>query len=142
MTDDNAHEVRLLQYLRRRNKKRDKKKKYKFNIGDKVRVSYTRRPFDRVYDIHFSGELFSVVTRKMPRGIPVYTLTDMAGDAITGNFYNEELQKSHVPDNHVYKIEKVIKKRKLKGVKQVFVKWLHYPKKINSWVAATELERV
>ena len=48
----------------------------------------------------------------------------MAGDVIIGTFYNEELQKAYVTDNIVYKIEKVVKKRTYRGVKQVYVKWL------------------
>ena len=61
VTDDNAHEVRLSRYLRTKKKRTPK---FKFNVGDKVRVSYTRKPFDRVYDIHFSGEIFTVIHRK------------------------------------------------------------------------------
>ena len=41
-----------------------KKRTPKFNVGDKVRVSYTRKHFYRVYDIHFSGEIFTVIQRK------------------------------------------------------------------------------
>ena len=36
--DDNAHEVRLTRYLRTKKKRT---LKFKFNVGDKVRVSYT-----------------------------------------------------------------------------------------------------
>ena len=86
---------------------------------------YPRKPFDRVYDIYFSGEILKVIQRKKSiSNIPVYKLADMAGDVIIGTFYNEELQKAYVTDNIVYKIEKVLKKRTYRGVKQVYVKWL------------------
>ena len=52
VADDNAHEVLLSRYLRTKKKRTPQ---FKFNVGDKVRVSYTRKPFDRVYDINFSG---------------------------------------------------------------------------------------
>ena len=38
VTDDNAHEVRLSRYLRTKKKITQK---FKFNVGDRVRVSYT-----------------------------------------------------------------------------------------------------
>ena len=123
VTDDNAHEVRLSRYLRTKKKKA---LKFKFNVDDKVRVSYTHKPFDRVYDIHFSGEIFTVFQRKKSiSNIPVYKLADMAGDVIIGTFYNEELQKAYVTDDTVYKIEKVLKKRTYRGTKQVYGKWLY-----------------
>ena len=106
------------------------------NMGyapNSVRVSYTRKPFDRVYDIHFSGEIFTVIYHKKNiSNVPVYNLADMAGDVIIGSFYNEELQEAHVTDDTVYKIEKVLKKITYRGVKQVYVKWLYYPGKFNS----------
>ena len=103
--DDNAHEVRLSRYLRTKKKRTPK---FKFNVGDEVRVSYTRKPFDRVYAIHFSGEIFKVIhCKKNISSVLVYKLADMAGDVIISSFYNEELQKSYVTDDTVYKIEKV-----------------------------------
>ena len=60
VTDDNAHEVQLSRYLRTQKKRTPT---FKCNVGDKVRVSYTRKLFNRVYDIHFSGEIFTVIHR-------------------------------------------------------------------------------
>ena len=69
-------------------------------------------------------------------------LADMSGDVITGTFYNEELQKPYVTDDTIYKIEKVLKKRTYRGTKQVYVKWLYYPRKFNSWVDASSVEKI
>ena len=138
--DDNAHEVRSSRYLRTKKKRAPK---FKFNVGDKVRVSYTHKPFDRVYDIHFSGEIFTVIHRKKTiSSVPVYKLVDISGDVIIGSFSNEELKKAYVTDDTVCKIEKVLKKRTYRGVKQVYVKWLCYPRKFNSWVDASSVEKI
>ena len=66
----------------------------------------------------------------------------MAGDVIISTLYNEELQKAYVTDDTVYKIEKVLKKRTYRGTKQVYVKWLYYPRKFNSWVNASSVEKI
>ena len=140
VTNDNAHKVRLSRYLRTKKKRAQK---FKFNVGDKVRESYTRKPFNRVYDIHFSGEIFTVIQRKNTiSNVPVYKLADVAGDVIIGSFYNEELQKAYVTDDTVYKIENVLKKRTYPDVKQVYVKWLYYPRKFNSCVDASSVEKI
>ena len=65
----------------------------------------------------------------------------MAGNVITGSFYNEELQEAYVTDDTVYKIEKLLKKT-YRGVKQVYGKWLYYPRKFNSWVDASSVEKI
>lgn len=51
-----------------------------------------------------------------------------------GRFYTEELQRAKIKD--VYLIEKVLKKRGNK----IFVKWLGFDEKHNSWVNKDELE--
>ena len=38
-----------------------------------------------------------------------------------------------------YQVERVLKTRKRKGGKQLFVKWLHYPEKFNSWVNESDV---
>ena len=103
VTVDNVRKLRISRYLRTKKKRVPN---FKFNVDDKVSVSYTRKPFDRVYDIHFSGEIFTVIQRKKSiSNIPVYKLADMAGDVIIGTFYNDELQKAYVTDDTVYTIE-------------------------------------
>ena len=66
----------------------------------------------------------------------------MAGEVIIGTFYNEELQKAYVTADTVYKIEKVLKKRTYRGTRQVYVKWLYYPKKFSSCVNASSVEKI
>ena len=83
-----------------------KKLSYKFKIGDIVRISHIRKPFQRYYSEHWTNEVFYVKDRNMQEYIPVYTLTDYAKDPIKGIFYEPELQKVHVDENTVYNIEK------------------------------------
>jgi hypothetical protein len=47
----------------------------------------------------------------------------MNNDIIEGSFYTEELQKSN---QEKYRIEKIIRKKKIDGVQHGFVKWIGY----------------
>ena len=76
--------------------------------------------------------------RYRKRGIPLYKIEDMNGQSIDGTFYSGELQKVNIDKEKMWKVEKVIKTRKRKGVKEYYVKWLGFPDSFNSWV--TELE--
>ena len=111
--------------------------KYKFDVGDYVRVTYLRNPFTREYDHKWSGEIFKISQRFKRKGIPVYRLIDFKDTDIEGTFYQQELQQ--VKDNELWKVEKIIKRRGRGQNKEVFVKWLYWPKKCNEWIKESDL---
>jgi len=104
----------------------------KFSIGDKVRISKTKRLFEKGYEPNWSEEAF-IITHCLKRTPIVYKIKDEMGEALDGIFYEAELQKINKIDN-VYIVEKVIKTRKTKGKTEFLVKWRGYPEKFNSWV--------
>ena len=83
--------------------------KYKFKIGDQVRISKIKRKFEKGYLPNFSKEIFTV-SMQIPRDPPVYKLKDYDGEELKGTFYEKELQKV-IKRNDVYEVEKVLKKR-------------------------------
>ena len=114
--------------------------KYKFKIGDQVRISKIKRKFEKGYLPNFSKEIFTV-NMQIPRDPPVYKLKDYDGEELKGTFYEKELQKV-VKRNDVYEVEKVLKKRGRGGNVQYLVKWLGYPNKFNSWIPASEINKM
>ena len=114
--------------------------KYKFKIGDQVRISKIKRTFEKGYLPNFSKEIFTI-SKQVPRYPPVYKLKDYDGEELKGTFYEKELQKVIKPDG-VYEVEKILKKRGRGRNVQYLVKWLGYPKKFNSWVPASEINLI
>ena len=100
-----------------------------------------RNVFAKGYGKIFTEELFRVKTVHSNLPIPMYTLEEYDGSQeITGRFTESELQ---LATYDVFKIEKVLKRRvnKETGVSEVFVKWLGWPSKHNSWVPASDIDR-
>ena len=98
-----------------------------FKIGDKVRISKYRGIFDKSYKGNWSEELFMI--NKIQPTIPItYKIKDLLGEDIKRFFYKQELQKA---DQEIFRIEKVLKKDYKN--KRMFVKWMGYPDKFNSW---------
>ena len=107
----------------------------KFNLGEKVRISRIKGVFEQGYLPNWSEELFEIV--KVKNTDPTtYVLKDFNGKEIGGSFYNEELQKA---TQEVFRIEKIIRKKKINGVEYGLVKWLGHSDKFNSWEPMSEI---
>ena len=116
-------------------------KPFKYKPGDYVRVSFSKRPFNREYDEKWTYEVFRVKELGRIQKIPVYTLEDLKGETLVGRFYNDQLQTTTYSEENTFKIEKILKSRKRKGQpKEFLVKWMHWPAKFNSWVNETQVE--
>ena len=80
-------------------------KKFKFRVGDHVRLGVRKRLFKK--GPNWTEEIFQI-TRQLSRTPVVYTVQDLLERPIEGTFYEEELQKVKRPD--IFRIEKVLKK--------------------------------
>ena len=118
----------------------DKRVRFKFQVGDRVRISKVKRMFEKSYLPNFTKEMFTIYKR-FGRQVPVYKLKDDAGEILDGTFYEAELQKV-IKEDDVYRVEKVLRKRKRKGLVEYFVKWKGYSDKFNSWVAESDISKL
>ena len=108
--------------------------------GSTVRISKVKTSFDKGYLPNWSKELFAVTKRMSRAPKSLYKLKDYADEDITGTFYPEEIQK--VKDKGVYEIERILKtKFDENGKKQLFVKWLGWPAKFNSWITESNIKK-
>ena len=106
--------------------------KYKFNIGDQVRIADQHAAFKKGYEGGWSEDVFKI-SERLPRNPPVYRIVAWDDEEIIGTFYEKELQKISITDD-VFSVEKVIRQRRRNGKTEYFVKWLGYPAKYNSWI--------
>jgi len=111
--------------------------KWKFEVGDRVRIAKQRRPFHKGYLGHWSEEIFEAAAR-LPTTAVTYELCDLAGESIKGRFYEPEIQKVLKSDEKRFDIDRIIKTRKRNGKIQYLVSWKGYPSKFNSCVDKLE----
>lgn len=108
----------------------------KLQIGDYVRISKARLTFERGYTPSWSSEVYTVHNIKNTNPV-VYEINDLNNDEILGTFYENELQKVDKPNT--YKVEKVLKRKKVRGETKYYVKWLGYPESFNQWINQNDL---
>ena len=71
---------------------RSKPKRFKFKVGDHIRLSLHKRLFKKGYKMNWTEEIFQIVNR-IPRTPVVYEVCDLLERPIEGTFYEKELQK-------------------------------------------------
>ena len=88
-------------------------KKPKFRIGDRVRISkYKRKLFDKGFTPNWTEEIF-VINQILHTKPVTYRVVDLQGEAVTGSFYEPELQKT---TQEIFRIEKVIRRERKRAL--------------------------
>lgn len=125
-----AHNERYMDIARKR-------KKNKYIVGERVLIkSLPTNRFHRGYHKSFNDEQFEIERVKTNMPIPMYILKSLNdGQTVSGGFYAEELQPIK---GDVFKVE-VLKRRKYRGRKQVYVKWGGYDDTHNQWINEKDL---
>jgi hypothetical protein len=112
--------------------------RYKFKIGDFVRISKTRGIFEKPsMTENWSHEVFEIY--QISNTAPVtYHIKDLLGEEVKGKFYEQELQKTNLKDFSL--IEKIYRTKKQNGKKLYYVKYKGYDTKFNEWVGEDQVE--
>ena len=109
-----------------------------FKVGDSVRISRIKGIFEHGFLPNWSEQIYKI--HKINNSIPVtYIRKDLQGEIIVGSFYIEELQKT---SQEVYRIEKVLRKKKINGIDHGLVKWIGYSDKFNEWLPVSKLQNI
>ena len=109
-------------------------RKPKFSIGERVRITKYKGTFKKGYLPNWTEEQFEVLAIVQEAVPPVYRIQDLNGEEILGTFYEDELQKvTSGGADEVFRVEQILKTKKIKGKKYYLIKWKGYPDSFNSW---------
>ena len=90
-----------------------------------MKLAAIKHAFQKDYEQKWTEEVFLVNRRFLRQGIPVYKVMDYDKDPVEGTFYETELQRVNKSRDDLWKIEKVLKRRKF-----------------NSWIKERDLQDV
>ena len=79
------------------------------------------------------------MAKRIARDPPVYKLKEFDVELIKGTFYETELQKVIEPKDHLFRVEKVLRRRCKGGQAEVLVHWKGWPKKYDSWIPVSKM---
>lgn len=103
-----------------------------YKIGDYIRVGLRKGVFHKGFRGGFSDEVFEI-KNIFPTNPRTFEIIDGRGEKIEGKFYEQELSLSSKDTS--FRIEKILKTRKRKGITEYFVKWVGHGPLFNSWIS-------
>lgn len=140
VNDSNIYEVWLRQYLKHKKLVSHTAKVNLLSNGDSVRLSKNKGFMEKGFLPNYTDEIFKIFEVIPRRPYPVYKVEDSLGNKIEGVFYGSELQKvKRVDPETVYRIEKILKRRKRGGIWELLVQWKGHSKEHNSWIPESDL---
>ena len=112
-------------------------KVYKYDINAPVRISYLKNPFQKDFDEKNSTQIYFVTSHFMSNNVHRYRLKTLDNTPIDGTFTEQEIVAAGDGDaDREYRIENIVRRRRINGRLHFLVKWLGYENRFNSWVAA------
>ena len=137
----------LRKYMKDDRKKYIKDKKLpKFRKGDIVKIFKKKGIFTRGFNQSVTKEYFTIyhIDRRLSKDR--YYLKDLMGERIIGSFYSEYLVPFTPPtDGGEYRIDpnfRDFKRKRIRGVPHIWVKWLGWPSKFNQWVREADIQHL
>ena len=122
------------------------KKLPKFRKGDIVKIFRKKGIFTRGFNQSVTKEYFTIyhIDRRLSKDR--YYLKDLMGERIIGSFYSEHLVPFTPPtDGGEYRIDpnfSDFKRKRIRGVPHIWVKWLGWPSKFNQWVPEADIRHL
>jgi hypothetical protein len=114
---------------------KDFKDKPKFKVGDTVRLSRVKSPFEKQIN-NWTTRVYTV--SKVLHTNPItYKVTDIVDGEVSGSFYKQELQKT---DMNFFLIDEVKKRRTRNGKKEMLVSWVGYEDLKPEWIPEISLK--
>ena len=119
-----------------------KPEKPKLKVGTFVRISELKGPFAKRYLGNWSEEIY-IIDKVVP-STPYarYKLKDWSGQKIQGTFYEKEVQPIEIDLDGYWKIEKILKTRKVGKKTMYFVKWAGHDISVSSWIDKKDIKTI
>lgn len=112
----------------------------RLRVGQYVRVNTSKSVFEKGYRAGWSEEIFRV-SGITGYPIQVYKLEDLNGQPVRGTFYTQELEAIEYKPPTRFIIEKILRKRRLRGITELLIKWKDYPIRLATWITEDQLRQ-
>ena len=111
-------------------------------MGQHVGISKEKIKFAKSAEQNFSTEIFRIIKVIRRTSRPVYELEDLNKQLIHGQFYEEELTPVRITKQTQFQIDKIVRTRVRRGIKEHLVRWKGYSSDFDSWVKSSDIKKI
>ncbi len=117
--------------------------KYKYKVGDKVRMTFPPDPMRKGFKQQNTEEIFTI-SELVKADPPRYKVKDIMNEQLIGTFYAQELVLTTLAPGQEPQmiVDKILKRRTRNKVKEVYVKFRGYPNSANVWMKEADITNV
>ena len=112
---------------------------FKFEIGDQVKLHLTRKPFQKEFNETVLPEVYTIEKRIKRNNVHLYKVKHLDGTVLDGIFREDELEKVRVGDNSEFRVDRVVARKKVKGVPMVKLRYIGYGPEFDTWEPKSSL---
>ena len=115
--------------------------KYKFDIGETVRISKIKKTFEKGYTPNWTSQLFVIYQRRATNPV-TYKLMDLQNEQLKGSFYEYELLSVAPPKLDITEHINILKSRKKGDETQYFIHYNDWDTKFDQWINRKDLDKI
>ena len=115
--------------------------KYKFNVGDIVRISKIKKTFEKGYMPNFTYESFIVYQRHATNPV-TYKLMDLQNEELKGSFYEYELLPVGRPKLDITAHIDILKTKKQNQETKYLIHYKEWDSKFDQWINKDEISNI
>jgi hypothetical protein len=115
--------------------------KYKFNVGDYVRISKIKKTFEKGYLPNWTSEIFNIYQRRATNPV-TYKLRDLQNEDLLGSFYEYDMLAVSKPKLDILNYITIMKTRKQNKKMQYYVHYKGWDSRFDQWIDEAELKNI
>lgn len=115
--------------------------KYKYEIGDHVRISKIKQTFEKGYLPNWTNEIFIIYQRHATNPV-TYKLKDLQNENLMGSFYEDELIPVGRPKMDIISHIDILKTRKHGKTTQHYIHYKGWDSRFDEWMDKADLVNI
>lgn len=115
-------------------------KKYEYELNDSVRIVNQKGPLKKSFYETFSTQVYFISARYAKSNVNRYKLKDANNNPVEDrSFTHNQLKVVNISSQTVYRIEKVIHQKLIRGKLYAYVKWYNYNSSFNTYIPSSDI---
>lgn len=112
--------------------------KYRFNVGDYVKIRKIKKTFEKGYVANWTTDVY-IVQKRYGTNPVTYKLKDINNEDVDGSFYEKQMQLVSKPKPDITKQIDILRSRSHNGKTQYYIHYKDWNSRFDQWIDKDQL---